>query len=127
MQSCGAAVESGTVVMVDDDRDLRMIIRDVLEGEGFEVIECENLASALALLAGFVPDIVLLDRDLPDGSGLDVARWMRGRRAYDDARIVGLSGRTDRADVAAALAAGCDAVVAKPQLGAGRSSRRVER
>jgi DNA-binding response OmpR family regulator len=114
MQSLGAAVESETVVMVDDDEDLRMIIRDVLEGAGYEVLECEDLATALALLAGLVPDVVLLDRDLPDGSGLDVARWMRGRHAYDGARIIGLSGRTDRADVAAALAAGCDAVVAKP-------------
>lgn len=114
MQSFGAAVESKTVVMVDDDEDLRMIIRDVLERAGYEVIECEDLATALALLAGLVPDVVILDRDLPDGSGLDVARWMRGRVAYDGARIIGLSGRTDRADVAAALAAGCDAVVGKP-------------
>lgn len=114
MQSLGAAVESETVVMVDDDEDLRMIIRDVLEGAGYQVIECEDLAAAFALLEGLVPDVVLLDRDLPDGSGLDVARWMRGRRAYDDARIIGLSGRTDVADVAAALAAGCDAVVGKP-------------
>jgi DNA-binding response OmpR family regulator len=114
MQSIGAAVEPETVVMVDDDEDLRMIIRDVLEGAGYEVIECEDLATAFALLAGLVPDVVLLDQDLPDGSGLDVARWMRGRVAYDGARIIGLSGRTDRADVAAAFAAGCDVVVAKP-------------
>ena len=42
-----------------------------------------------ALLAGLVPDVVLLDRDLPDGSGLDLARWMRGRRAYDDSSRCG--------------------------------------
>jgi DNA-binding response OmpR family regulator len=114
MQSFGAHRELATVFLVDDDEDLRMILRDVLEGEGFEVVECEDLATALALLDGLVPDVVLLDRDLPDGSGLDVARWMRRRTAYDGARIIGLSGRTDRADVAAAFAAGCDAVVGKP-------------
>jgi DNA-binding response OmpR family regulator len=108
MQSFGAHRELATVFLVDDDEDLRMILRDVLEGEGFEVVECEDL------LDGLVPDVVLLDRDLPDGSGLDVARWMRRRTAYDGARIIGLSGRTDRADVAAAFAAGCDAVVGKP-------------
>jgi DNA-binding response OmpR family regulator len=100
--------------MVDDDEDLRPIIRDVLEDAGFEVLECEDLATAFALLNGVIPDVVLLDRDLPDGNGLTVARWMRARRAYDGARIIGLSGRNTAADVEASLAAGCDAIVAKP-------------
>jgi len=114
MQSVGAALESEIVVMVDDDEDLRMIIRDVLEEAGFEVLECENLSEAFDVLQGIVPDIVLLDRDLPDGNGLEVARWMRGRCAYDGARIIGLSGRNSPSDVEAARAAGCDASVAKP-------------
>jgi DNA-binding response OmpR family regulator len=114
MQTLGAARESETVVMVDDDEDLRLIVRDVLEDAGFEVLECENLATAFALLSGIIPDVVLLDRDLPDGNGLTVARWMRDRHAYDGARIIGLSGRNNPSDVEASLAAGCDAVVAKP-------------
>jgi DNA-binding response OmpR family regulator len=114
MQTLGAAVGSELVVMVDDDEDLRLIVRDVLEEAGFEVIECRDLSSAFALLDRLVPDIVLLDRDLPDGSGLDVARWLRNRSAYDHVRIIGLSGRNGRLDIEAALAAGCDTFVTKP-------------
>lgn len=114
MQSLGAARESETVVMVDDDEDLRLILRDVLEDAGFEVLECRNLATAFALLNGIIPDVVLLDRDLPDGNGLTVARWMRARRAYDGARIIGFSGRNTPSDVEASRDAGCDAIVAKP-------------
>jgi DNA-binding response OmpR family regulator len=114
MQSVGASRRSETVVMVDDDEDVRLILHDVLDEAGFDVIECEDLATAFALLVGVVPDIVLLDGDLPDGCGLEVARWMRSRRAYDGVRILGLSGRSSPSDVEAAFAAGCDAVVAKP-------------
>jgi len=114
MQMSGAALESETVIMVDDDEDLRLIIRDVLEDAGFDVIECGDLSAAFALLNGVMPDVVLLDRDLPDGSGLEVARWMRGRRDYDGVPIIGLSGRHSPSDVDAALAAGCDAVIGKP-------------
>lgn len=114
MQTLGAALESEIVVMVDDDEDLRLIIRDILEEAGFEVLECESLSEAFELLKGLVPDIVLLDRDLPDGNGLDVARWMRSRCAYDSARIIGLSGRNSALDAEVARAAGCDASVGKP-------------
>lgn len=114
MQTLDAPLGSRTVVMVDDDDELRAIVRDVLEDAGFEVLECRNLAAAFALLSDLVPDVVLLDRDLPDGCGLDVARWMRRRGVFDDTRIIGLSGRHTPSDVEAARDAGCDAIVAKP-------------
>lgn len=102
------------VVVIDDDDDLRCVVLDVLEEAGFEAIGCGDLATALALLNGVVPDVVLLDRDLPDGSGLDFARWMRHRPIYDGVRIIGFSGGSSPLDVDASLAAGCDAFVGKP-------------
>jgi DNA-binding response OmpR family regulator len=114
MRTLDAPLGSRTVVMVDDDDELRAILRDVLEDAGFEVLDCGSLAAAFALLSSVVPDVVLLDRDLPDGCGLDVARWMRRRGVFDDTRIIGLSGRHTPSDVEAARVAGCDAIVAKP-------------
>jgi DNA-binding response OmpR family regulator len=100
--------------VIDDDDDLRCVTLDVLEQAGFEAIGCGDIATALALLNGLVPDVVLLDRDLPDGSGLDFARWMRHRPIYDGVRIVGFSGGSTPWEVEASLAAGCDAFVGKP-------------
>lgn len=102
------------VVVVDDDDDLRCVILDILEEAGFEAIGCGDIATTLALLNGLVPHVVLLDRDLPDGSGLDFARWMRHRPIYDGVRIIGFSGGSTPRDVDASLAAGCDAFVGKP-------------
>jgi two-component system phosphate regulon response regulator PhoB len=102
------------VLVVDDDDDLRCVILDVLEEAGFDAIGCGDIATVLALLDGLVPQVVLLDRDLPDGSGLDFARWMRRRPLYDGVRIIGFSARTTPLEVDASLAAGCDAFVGKP-------------
>jgi len=102
------------IVMVDDDSDLRSTVALVLEDAGYEVVECADLASAFALLTAVVPHVLLVDRELPDGSGLQLAAWMRRQRAYDDVRIVGFSGRDSSTDIEAAFAAGCDDFVAKP-------------
>jgi DNA-binding response OmpR family regulator len=102
------------VVMVDDDSDLRSTVALVLEDAGYEVIECVDLASAFAVLSALVPNVVLLDRELPDGSGLQLAAWMRKQWAYDEVRVVAFSGRDSSPDIEAAIGSGCDAFVAKP-------------
>jgi DNA-binding response OmpR family regulator len=103
-----------TVVMVEDDEDLRFLCAEVLHRAGFDVVACATLAAAHTVLERAVPAVVLLDRELPDGSGLDLARWMRRRRIYDIVRILGFSARRSPEDIEGSLAAGCDAFVAKP-------------
>lgn len=103
------------VVLLEDDDDLRLVSAEVLRAAGFEVTECPTLVAAfVALRSGPVPDILLLDRELPDGSGLDLARWVRRRPSFDRVSVIGFSGRKTAGDVEAALAAGCDAFVGKP-------------
>ena len=102
------------IVMVDDDADVRSTVTHVLEDAGYEVIECADVAAAFALLSGIVPHVVLVDRELPDGSGLELAAWMRRQSAYDGVRIVAFSGRDSSTDIEAAFGAGCDDFVAKP-------------
>jgi DNA-binding response OmpR family regulator len=102
------------VVMVDDDSDVRATVALVLEDAGYEVVECADLASAFAVLPGIIPDVLLLDRELPDGSGLQLAAWMRRQCAFDEVRIVAFSGRDSWTDIEAAMSAGCDDFVAKP-------------
>jgi DNA-binding NarL/FixJ family response regulator len=66
---------SRTVLIVDDHPGFRERARAMLESEGFEVVgEAEDGARALALTAETDPDVVLLDVQLPDGAGFEVAR-----------------------------------------------------
>jgi DNA-binding NtrC family response regulator len=55
----------GTLLVVDDDRDIRLIIRDAAEDKGYEVIEAEDGASALAQYDGHLPDLSVIDVGLP--------------------------------------------------------------
>lgn len=102
------------ILLLEDNDDLRFLCAEVLRGAGYEVLECRNLEAAFVAVEGRVPDILLLDRELPDGSGLDLARWVRRRSSLDGIRVIAFSARTSPEDVAAAFAAGCDAFVGKP-------------
>jgi DNA-binding response OmpR family regulator len=64
------------ILIVEDERPIREGLRDQLEGEGYRVTSVDSVAGGIAALEG-VPDLVVLDRRLPDGEGLDVLRHAR--------------------------------------------------
>ena len=67
-----------TVVIVDDQPEFRLRVRELLEAEGFVVLgEADDVQSALAVGHRLRPQVVLVDVRLPDGTGLDVARAMQ--------------------------------------------------
>ena len=67
-----------TVLIVDDHPTFRAFARDLLETEGFEVVgESEDGASAVASIGSLEPDLVLLDVQLPDLTGFEVAERLR--------------------------------------------------
>jgi DNA-binding response OmpR family regulator len=102
------------IVLLEDDEALRFVSAEVLRAAGYDVRECPDLLTAFVALKSAVPDIMLIDREVPDGSGFDLARWVRRQSAFDRVRVVGFSGRKNARDVEAAFAAGCDAFVGKP-------------
>lgn len=64
-----------TVVIVDDHEGFRTRARELLESDGYDVIgESADTRSALSAVRSLRPDVVILDIQLPDGSGLDIAR-----------------------------------------------------
>jgi DNA-binding NarL/FixJ family response regulator len=89
-----------SVLIVDDHPSFRACARQVLEAEGFEVVgEAADVASALAAAERLRPDVVLLDVQLPDGDGFDLARecCRDGEADGPRPRIVLVSSR-DRSD-----------------------------
>ena len=71
---CHHAAMKRTVLVVDDHPSFRATARALLDAEGFDVIgEAVDAADALAKVAELHPDVVLLDVQLPDGTGFDVA------------------------------------------------------
>lgn len=100
-----------TVLIVEDDKALRLTLAATLKAAGHRVIEAETAAEALRWHAHHAPDLVLLDLGLPDQDGMAVIAKLRERGPTP---IVVLTARDREAQKVAALDAGADDYVTKP-------------
>jgi DNA-binding response OmpR family regulator len=80
-----------TVLVVDDEADIRKLVRRVLEDRGYRVIEASRGHQALAMLKERPPDLVVLDAMLPEVHGFDIAKRMKGTERYGNIPIVMIS------------------------------------
>ena len=102
---------SKTVMIVEDDPDIRLVLQTFLEDEGYTVVEAETGEAALSLMLEEAPDIALVDLRLPGIHGFDVIRTIR---ASSHLPIICVTAQADSHDVVAGLEAGADDYVTKP-------------
>ena len=100
-----------TALIIDDEIQMRRLLRVALEGAGYIVLETETGQLGLQEVALRRPDVVLLDLGLPDLDGLEVLRRLR---EWSEVPVVILSVRDDESDKVTALDAGADDYVTKP-------------
>ena len=103
--------KSLTVLVVDDEPPIRRFLRTSLVASGYRIVEADNAAGALRLLAGEKPDLVILDLGLPDRSGLEVIAEIRRTSTVP---ILVLSARHDEQSKVEVLDLGADDYVSKP-------------
>lgn len=103
---------SGRILVVDDDRRLRDMLRRALEAEGFDVDTAEDGGRALAAISSRAFDLVVLDILMPGVDGLGVARRLRQRG--DPTPILMLTARDGVPDRVSGLDAGADDYLVKP-------------
>lgn len=102
-----------TLLLVDDEPDMRAYLRDVLADE-FTVLQADDGEEGLALARDKLPDLVLLDLMMPKMDGLAVCRAIRGDPALADTRVILLTARVDEQAKLAALDCGADDFLTKP-------------
>ncbi|WP_029592233.1 two-component system response regulator KdpE [Franconibacter pulveris] len=100
-----------SVLIVEDEKEIRRFLRAGLESEGLRVHEAETLQRGLIEAATRKPDLVILDLGLPDGDGLD---FIRDFRQWSQRPVIVLSARSEEEDKIAALDAGADDYLSKP-------------
>jgi two-component system KDP operon response regulator KdpE len=110
-----------SVVVVEDEPQIRRFVRGALESEGCQVFEAETFKKGLVEAGTRKPDLVVLDLGLPDGDGVDFIRDLRG---WSGVPVVVLSARSDEQDKIEALDAGADDYLTKP-FGVGELLARV--
>ncbi len=105
---------STTVLIVDDEKNIRRTVRMVLEGEGYGVEEASSGEEALARMPDIAPDVVLLDVQLPGISGLDMLETLKKREDSPDPAVIMISGHGTLADAVRATKAGAYDFLEKP-------------
>ncbi|MGD0835755.1 MAG: sigma-54 dependent transcriptional regulator [Polyangia bacterium] len=112
---------ANTVLIVDDEKNIRRTVRMVLEGEGYTVDEASSGEETLARLPDIAPDVVLLDIQLPGISGHDVMEALAKTRAQEEASraqvepvVIIISGHGTLADAVRATKAGAYDFLEKP-------------
>ena len=104
-------MSAGRILVIDDEPQIRRIMRTTLAGAGFEVEDSRTAEEGFQKIHEFHPDLVLLDINMPGMNGMDACRAIRGD---SDTAIIMLSVRNSEADKVAALDAGADDFVTKP-------------
>lgn len=102
------------ILFVEDSDEARELYAAIIRREGLHVDEAANLGSAMDAIAERLPDLFLLDRDLPDGDGFELARILKSGERTKNIPVVAFTSHSLKRDVMAAKAAGCDAFLAKP-------------
>ena len=100
-----------TVLIVEDEKEIRRFVRLALESEALKVFDADTLQRGLIEAATRKPDLVILDLGLPDGDGTD---FIRDLRQWSAMPVIVLSARSDEQDKIAALDAGADDYLTKP-------------
>src|SRR5262245_60701573 len=104
-------MSAGKILVVDDEPQIRRVMKVILTGERYEVVEARSGEAALVKFREFLPDLVLLDLNMPGIGGLETCRAIR---EVSDVPIIILSVRREEAEKVELLDAGADDYVTKP-------------
>jgi len=102
-------------LVVDDSKAMRIILRNALQGAGFEVVEAEHGAGGLKKLAQTGPvELATVDWNMPEMNGLEFVRAVRSNSTYTGMRLMMVTTETEFSQLDKALSAGANEYLMKP-------------
>jgi two-component system, cell cycle response regulator DivK len=101
------------LIVEDNDPDVRLL-KDILETRGYNILQTKEGLEAIDLAVVNLPDLILLDIQLPDISGLEVARRLKGDERSRRIPIIAVTAFAMAWHEREALDSGCDAYISKP-------------
>jgi len=112
---CAPSSHAGKRILVVEDNELNMkLLNDVLEAHGYDVLTTGEGAVAVAWARQYRPDLILMDLQLPDMSGLEVTQQLKAGADTASIPIIAVTAFAMAGDEKKALEHGCDAYIAKP-------------
>lgn len=102
------------VLYIEDKPDNRLLVRRVLMAEGIQVIEAEDADKGIQLAMQEMPDLILMDINMPGKDGYTATNDIRQLPALDHIPIVALTANVMKGDKEKSIDAGCDGYIPKP-------------
>ena len=103
-----------TILYVEDNPENRLLIRRVLQAEGYQILEAENATRALEMLHTHQPDLILMDINLPEVDGYTLTNQIKSLPGLESVPIVAMTANVMKGDRERTLQAGCDGYIQKP-------------
>jgi two-component system cell cycle response regulator DivK len=102
-------------VMIVEDNELNMkLFRDLIEASGYGTIQTRNGLEALDLARQHKPDLILMDIQLPEVSGLDVTKWLKEDEELHSIPVIAVTAFAMKGDEERIRQGGCEAYISKP-------------
>jgi two-component system cell cycle response regulator DivK len=105
---------SQRILYIEDNPDNRLLIRRVLQAEGYEVVEAIDGQTGMQRDAEVRPDLILMDINLPEIDGYEVTARLKQRPGLSRIPIIAVTANVMKGDREKTLAAGCDGYIQKP-------------
>jgi len=103
-----------TVLIVEDNELNMKLFNDLLEAHGYQTVQTRNGLEALDLARAHRPDLILMDIQLPEVSGLDVTRWLKEDDELKTIPVVAVTAFAMKGDEERIRQGGCEAYISKP-------------
>ena len=105
----------GKTVLIVEDNELNMkLFHDLLEAHGYDTLQTRDGVEALKIAREHKPDLILMDIQLPEVSGLEVAKWIKEDDSLRSIPIVAVTAFAMKGDEEKIRQGGCEAYIAKP-------------
>jgi two-component system cell cycle response regulator DivK len=105
---------TSTILIVEDNELNMKLFRDLLEAHGYDTLEARNGKDALKLIHSHRPDLIIMDMQLPEVSGLEVTRQIKNDDEIKAIPVVAVTAFAMKGDEEKFLAGGCEAYIPKP-------------
>ena len=105
---------NATILYIEDNTDNRMLVKRILEAEGYVIWEAANASEAVDVIAGRTPDLILMDINMPGVDGFTLTSRLKAQPALRHTPIIALTANVMKGDRERSLQAGCDGYIQKP-------------
>jgi two-component system, cell cycle response regulator DivK len=113
--SAAKAADMAKTVLIVEDNELNMkLFHDVLDAHGYATLQTRTGLEALALARKHRPDLILMDIQLPEVSGLEVTKWLKEDDSLRDIPVVAVTAFAMKGDEERIRQGGCEAYISKP-------------